>query len=54
MKTQLMRKGPLPLMEYTFKIAPATAAAAAEHTEPQNLKSAVGLDFWQETGIFGL
>lgn len=49
-----MRKDPLPLMEYTFEIASATAAAAAEHTEPQNLKSAAGLDFWQETGIFGL
>lgn len=40
MKTQLMRKDPLPLMEYTLEIALATAAA--EHTEPQNLKSAAG------------
>jgi len=52
MKTQLMRKDPLPLMEHAFEIAPATATAAAEHTEPRNLKLAVGLDFWQETGIF--
>lgn len=42
MKTQLMRKDPLPLMEYAFGRVLATAAAAAEHMEPQNLKSAVG------------
>lgn len=42
MKTQLMRKDPLPLMEYTSGIAPATAAAAMEQMEPRNLQLAEG------------
>lgn len=51
MKTQLMRKDPLLLMEYTSEIA--TAAAAMEQMEPWNLQSAEGLYCWQETGIWG-